>query len=322
MKRMRRVLAACCVLLLAACTPETPPAVPQSALPVVVYAAYEDKTYLPALLEEFTRDTGILVIVRNGTLPGIIDDVLQDRVSPPADVLLTPSVAGVWRAAEEGQLRPNYSAQLASVPAWLRDPDNYWVALSYQIAVIAYDPQQFAAADLAAYESLALPQFRQKLCLSSSALPINRSVIAMLLQKLGTREAELAVRGWVANLAAPPFDTEQELVGALESGTCAAAIVSAGIAATGRNVALRTPDQTSAAAEAMGITRHARNPEGAAQLVDWLLQHQVQARHAATVAASPAATDVEGIGLRTAAIVQAASGDTEAGLLAERARYR
>ena len=130
------------------------------------------------------------------------------------------------------------------------------------------------------------------------------------------------MRGWVANLAVPPFDTEQELLAALESGTCAAAIVSSGIAATGRNVALRTPDQTSAAAEAMGITRHARNPEGAAQLVDWLLQHKVQARHAAAVAASPAATDVEGIGPRTAAIVQAASGDMEAGLLAERARYR
>lgn len=317
MKTLRTCLAVC---LLAACAPEAPPAVSPSALPVVVYAADEDKAYLPALLEEFTRATGTLVTVRNGSVPGIVDDVLLDRVSPPADVLLTPSVAGVWRAAEEGQLRPHASPQLAGLPDWLRDPDDYWIALSYQRAVIAYDPRQVAAAELPAYAVLAEAAFRDKLCLSSSALAINRSVIALLQQRLGPRAAELAVRGWVANLAAPPFDTEAAVLAALQGGICAVAIVSAGIAApaTGAKLAIVTPADAAAAAEALGVTRHARNPDGARQLLDWLLQPKVQARHAAARSASPVVDDA------TAALplVQAARGDTDAGLLAERARYR
>jgi iron(III) transport system substrate-binding protein len=309
------------IALLVACTRDSSPEPTPQLLPIVVYAAYQDKTYLPGLFEEFTRDTGNLVIVRNGTVPGIIDDVLQARVSPPADLLLTPSVAGVWRAAEEGQLRPSYSPVLAaSVPAWLRDPDNFWVALSYRNAVIVYDPQQFSAADLTTYESLAAAQFRRKLCLSSSGLAINRSVIAMLLQKLGARDTELAVRGWVANLALPPFDSEENLLSALESGDCAIAIVSSSIVTpgSGSKFGVATPLDTYAAAEAIGITRHARNPEGAAKLVDWLLQRETQVRHASAMSALPS----NGATGAHRPLVLAASGDEDAQLLAERARYR
>jgi hypothetical protein len=84
-------------------------------MPVVVYAAYQDKTYLPDLFREFTRATGNLVIVRNGTVPGIVDDVLQDRVVPPADVLLTPSVSGVWRAAEEREVAQDVAIPPAKI---------------------------------------------------------------------------------------------------------------------------------------------------------------------------------------------------------------
>ena len=146
--------------LAAACTPEAPVEEAPPAAPVVVYTAYSDKTYLPTLFNEFTRDTGIIVIVRNGSVPGIVDDVIADRVTPPADMLITPSVAGVWRLAEEDQLRPNFSAVVAAnVPSWLRDPDNFWLALSYQKAVLVYAPEEFQASDLSAYEDLATENF-------------------------------------------------------------------------------------------------------------------------------------------------------------------
>jgi len=309
------------VVLLVACTREPNPASGTPQLPIVVYAAYEDKNYLPELFTEFTRETGSIVIVRNGTVPGIVDDVIQERISPPADVLLTPAAVGVWRAAEAGQLRPNYSPLVAAkVAAWLRDPDNFWVALSYRDAVLVYDPDQFAAADLATYEALGEQRFRRQLCLSSSGLAINRSVLAMLAQKLGERGAELAVRGWVANLALPAFDTEENLLGALESGSCGVAILPSDVAILQPDSRLRvvTPSATYSAAEAIGITRHARNPDGAAQLIDWLLQPEIQKRHAAAMSTLPAINATE----RNSALSQAAAGDAEARLLAERARYR
>lgn len=308
------------VATLVACTPQPANEKARVAEPIVVYAAYEDKTYLPQLFSEFSRETGNIVTVRNGTVPGIVDDVLQNRVSPPADVLLTPTVVGVWRAAEEGELRPIYSPSMNdNVPVALRDPDNFWVAVSVRHANILYDADQFAAADVASYEQLAEAGFRGKLCLSSSALSVNRSVIAVMMRKLGARDTELAVRSWVANLALPPFEAEEELLGALESGACAVGILSSNVAqAADSKLTAAVLHDLYSAAEAIGITRHARNPEGAAALVDWLLQESVQARHAVARSALPVTDSVE-IGHP---LIVVASGDEEARRLAERARYR
>ena len=319
LQRMANLLAV--TAMLSACTPEPATEKGRPADPVVVYAAYADKTYLPTLFTAFTATTGQAVVVRNGTVPAIVDDVLQDRTSPPADVLLTPSVAGVWRAAEEGELRPNYSTIVATnVPTWLRDPDNYWVALSYRNANFVYDPEQFAATELSAYEDLADAKFRRKLCLSSSALPINRSVLSMLIRKLGPRDTELTVRSWVANLALPAFDNEDALLRALESGDCAVAIVSSNAATLQPQSRLRvhTPNEAYTNIEGLGITRHARNPDGAAALVDWLLDKKVQTSHAGRMSTFPVLSDAKG----SHELMAVAVGDEEARLLAERARYR
>jgi len=312
-------------LALTGCTqesvaPEVQPAEAEApaADPVVVYSAYEDKTYLPALFNEFTQETGIVVVVRNGEVPGIVDDVIASSVDPLADVLITPSAFSIWRVAEEGELRPNYSEQVvANVPAWLRDPDKYWLALGYRQAEIVYDAAQFESADLTSYEGLAAESLRRKLCLSSSSLTINRSVIAMLIGKLGRRDAELAVRGWVANLALPPFDTEAALVQALARGECAVGIVSSGLTAGTRLQAL-VPEEAYVDIEAAGVTRHARNPEAAFKLVDWLVSADIQQRHAEQTAQLPLSSDAPA----GHNVIQAAARGEEASKLTERARYR
>lgn len=323
--RLATAVALCTVT--AACSRDAPqPAAPGTSAAeqaaVVVYAAYGDKSYLPSLFNEFTQKTGTVIIVRNGEIPGIVDDVIQKDSTPPADILITPSVAGVWRVAEQSELRPNYSAVVEGVPGWLKDPDKYWVALGYQTAVIVFDPDQVDLAALGAYEDLSYEDLsdeslRGKLCLTSSRLAVNRNVISMLIDKLGKRDAELAVRGWVANLARPAFDSETQLLRAIDKGECGAGIVASGSVAATR-LGVHTPSATSFDIEAIGITRHARNPEGAGALVDWLLSPVIQARHAEETGRLPA------VGADTALepVVVIASGLEEATKLAERARYR
>ena len=248
--------------------------------PVVVYASYEDQNYLPSLFAEFTRETGIPVTVRHRPEEQIVSEVIEKRGAPPADLLLTRSVHGAWRTADEGALRPLQSEQATRiVPDWLRDPDGYWTAIGLtSIDVVCAAERREDCALVRAYEDLASPEFQGRLCLSASALAVNRTLIAGLIMDHRLRPAELIVRGWVANLALPPHETEAALLQALEAGTCGLAIVSnqaserfgtAGIAAT-------WPQPGYFDVVAAGVNRHARSPDAAYELVDWLVGQRAQ----------------------------------------------
>jgi iron(III) transport system substrate-binding protein len=203
------------------------------------------------------------------------------------------------------------------VPEWLRDPDKYWFALGYRQAEIVYNPEQFDATGIASYEDLALESVRRKLCLSTSSLAINRTVIAMLMRKLGRREAELAVRGWVANLAQPPLETEAELVQAIARGECGVGIAASG-ATAGTQLQVLVPATAYVDIEAIGVTRHAANPDAAVRLIDWLVSPGRQKSHAEQTGLLAVSSDAS----TRDNVVLAAAGALEASKLAERARYR
>jgi len=303
--------------------------------PVVVYASYADETYLPALFAGYTRDTGVRVTVRHADAQTIVDDVIGKRGSPPADLLLTANVNGVWRAADEGALRPLGSdVAQQRVPAQLRDPDGYWTAVTFRTTQIIFDKQAFSAADVGRYEDLANPEFKDKLCLTTSTLAVNRSLIAHLIKIHGTRPAEIIVRGWMQNLALPPFKSESELMRAIAAGTCSAGIVSS----SGTQllpphdevlrIVASTPAPAHVSVEAAGINRHAREPEAARQLLEWMLSATAQQTHTSATATHQVIQSAAGQAelwsqlLGGSNVAAAAWLDEDAVKLAERAGYR
>ncbi len=343
---MKRAAGVLLLVLLAACGGETPDA-PEPATeettadpraPVVVYASYEDGNYLPQLFQAFTEETGIRVNVRTREQSINVGDVIANRGSPPADVLIVDGVHELWRASDEGALRPLAIEGLETlVDPRFRDPDGQWVATSIRAATIVFDPAVIDPSGISTYEDLGDEALQGKLCLSSSALPTNRALIAMLIDQLGVRPAELAVRYWVRNLAVPPFEGDDRLLDALEAGTCGIGIVSSQ-AAYARLDGVETPgwmvhftDSLYANVEGAAVVRHAHQPEHAHRLVEWLLQVSQQQRHAvgtmtipanraAAVEMSWAREQLDAITDREVSV--AGWRDEEAILLAERARYR
>jgi iron(III) transport system substrate-binding protein len=297
--------------------------------PVVVYFAGEDDAHLRGVLDNYTDVSGIAVTVRRGLPNRIVDDLIADEINPPADVLVAMSVVDVSRAAEEGALRPLFMPAIKErTPAWLRDPDDYWFALSYRSAVVVYATNFADDAELSSYTVLAEPRFRGQLCLSSSRTAVNRSVIAMLIESMGVRRAEIVVRGWMANLARPVVETEDQLVRAIQSGECQAGIASSAAVAkanatgSGKTLSFSTPVPTFADIESVGIARHARNPGAAAALVEWLFQAEVQSNLAMATLSSPAIDSQEvsqQAGARNVGLV--AWHEKDAANLAERAGY-
>lgn len=239
--------------------------------PVVVYAAHDDPTYWPGKFTGFTRATGIRVTVRHRDAATIVNEVIQNHGSPPADILLTPSVYGVWQAADEGALRLLRSDVIETrVDEALRDPDGYWVAVRARTAVIVHSAD-FQVSGITGFADLGDAAYRGQLCLATSSLPLYRVLIATLIGRHGSRDAELAVRHWVQNLALPPFDDESSLREAIDEGRCKLGILSSDAAA-----GLSTIDAASAVAyvvdiDGIGIARHAREPESALKLIEWLV---------------------------------------------------
>ena len=185
---MRFLLSVCCAIAVASCGEQEPTHDRVEA--IVVYASYADEAYLPALFEGYTSETGIRVSLRYADAEEIIENVIEKRGSPPADVLLADSADGIWRAGDAGALLPLVSELVEErVPAQLRGPDGYWTAIAFRTTQILFDTQQFSAADFGRYEDLAQPHFKNMLCLSSSSLAVNRSLIANLIRIHGRRPA-------------------------------------------------------------------------------------------------------------------------------------
>ncbi|MDH3303930.1 MAG: extracellular solute-binding protein [Gammaproteobacteria bacterium] len=297
MKRLA-VTAALSMLAMAGCDSAPRPEA------VVVYATAADETTLVNWFAEFTDETGVPVTVIFGDSSGNTQNVIGNRGAPPADVLLTSTVIDIWRAADEGGLRPIQAAALEAVPPVLKDPDGLWAALDVRYAVIGVSPhvQVGRVSDL---NGLANAQLGGQLCLSSSALPLNRTLIAMLIEDLGVKPAERMMRAWVRNLALPPFPTEAELVAALRSGACGYGVFSSSIKTDG--IKRISPAPLYIDIDGVGIARHARHPEPAHMLVDWMLARKALRE--------PVSSNGRNIGL-------AGWRAEDARLLAERAAYR
>lgn len=288
-------------LLLAACnSAEQGP--PPAAL--VVYAAEQQEARLAEAFSAFTSETRIPVELKVADDAANVRSVTENTGMPAADVLITSSVIDIWKAAEEGALRPLTASRFDTVPADLKDPDRAWVALAVRDALIvtSQGADTHAVSD---YGDLAKAELRGKLCLSSSGLAVNRSLIAMLIEDIGLKPAERMVRGWMRNLAASPYRTEQQLADAVRSGACQFAIVSSSLDLDG--LTRISPAPLYRDIDGIGVARHANQPAAAQSLVQWMLTNY----------AVPEAESSNGRNLGLAGWR-----DEDVRLLAERAAYR
>ena len=236
-----------------------------------------------AVVAKAYRDaTGVLVNYMIDTDSVLIDKLVRKEHIPGADVLLVSGGGHLAQALDGDVLRPVTSISSAnSIDASLRDPDGYWFGVGVRTELIVYDQRSVDGADLSGYAELGADDWRGKLCLQRGASERSRSLIAALIAERGERDAELAVRGWRANLATSVFDEQRDLLLALESGQCAVAIagsdevaafISEGLA---DNVGLHFPPAAAGGTlqhvTAAGVARHANNAALATEFVEWLL---------------------------------------------------
>lgn len=251
------------LLMLAACGGAKEPQGPA----IVVLATGEEGDALTELLDDFTDDTGVPVSIEWGSSAANADRLIE-KSGNPADVLIVDNIADAWRVADKGALRPVQSPAFANLHASLKDPDGYWAAIDVRAFVIVH--RNDARPTTAGFDDLGTAEFLGRVCLSSSQLSSNRSLIAFLIEEKGVKEAERLVRRWVKNLATPPFASAADMLDAMRAGEC-----DYGIASMADDLGSLTPFSPPPHyfdATAVGVGRHAQHPESAQRLVDWLIR--------------------------------------------------
>jgi iron(III) transport system substrate-binding protein len=258
---------------------------------IVVYSARNEQLIKP-VFDVYTRETGVKITFVTDKEGPLLARLQSEGKNSPADLLITVDAGNLWQAKQEGLLQVVDSVSLQKdVPAHLQDPDRHWFGLSVRARTLFYNPQLVKPEELSTYQALADQKWKGRLCLRSSKKVYNQSLVAMMIAKDGEVLTEKVVKGWVNNLAAPPFPDDTKLLEAVAAGQCAV-----GIANTyyyGRlmkdkpqlPVKIFWPNQTIKGQQAegvhinvagAGVTRHAPHREQAIKLLEWLASAKAQ----------------------------------------------
>ncbi|NKB77516.1 MAG: extracellular solute-binding protein [Gammaproteobacteria bacterium] len=263
---------------------------------VNIYSARKEALILP-LLERFQSETGINFQLVTGKADGLLKRIEIEGEATPADVLITSDVGRLHRAKSAGILQQVDNAILEKmVPVHLQDKDNYWFGISQRARVIFYGKDRVDPSELSTYEALTDEKWRGRFCIRSSSNVYNQSLVASMIEHLGLEETEKWANGLVANFARSPGGGDTDQIRAVAAGQCDVAVANSyyygrlinsdkpkDLAVAGK-VGIFWPNQEGRGAHVnvsgAGITKHAKHPEAAQALLEFLVKAESQSWYA------------------------------------------
>ena len=253
---------------------------------ITVYSSRKEHLIKP-LFDSFTDETGIKIQYITDKAGPLMARLKAERETTRADMFMTVDAGMLWKASQEGLLRRIESSQLEkSIPNHLRSTNNDWFGLSVRARTIVYATERVQPEELSTYEALADNQWKGRLCLRTAKKIYNQSLIATMINSLGEKQTEAVVKGWVNNLATPPHAKDSQAMEAILAGQCDITLVNTYYFGRLLNkkpeskLAIFWPNQEGRGVHVnisgAGVTRHAKNPEDAQKLLEWLASKEAQ----------------------------------------------
>jgi iron(III) transport system substrate-binding protein len=253
---------------------------------VTVYSSRKEHLIQP-LFEQFTKQTGIEVNYLTGSGSDLIERLKLEGLNTPADMFMTVDAGDLWYAGTQDIFQSISTETIKSnIPSYLRDPNGLWTGLSVRARTIVYSTERVNPNELSTYSDLASNNWNNKLCLRTSKKIYTKSLVASIIHNQGEEKASEVINGWVNNLAAVPNAKDSHVMDAIIAGQCDVGLVNTYY--FGRLIE-KTPDapiklfwanqETTGVhvnVSGAGITKHASNPSGATQLLEWLSSAEAQ----------------------------------------------
>ncbi len=278
----------------------------RAADPEVNLYSYRQPFLIQPLLDAFTRETGIAVNVVYARR-GLLERLKAEGANSPADAVLTADIGRLHDLVEADLVQPLRSKTLeAAIPAHLRHPDGLWYALTTRARVLYTSKERVRPGEITAYEDLADPKWRGRICTRSGKHVYNVALIASMIAHHGEARAQTWLDAVKANLARKPQGNDRAQVRAIKEGVCDIAIGNSYY--MGKMSA--DPDQK-AWADAVNIvfpnqagrgthinisgaamTKSARHQAAARSLIEFLASPAIQQRYAAENFEYPVLSDI------------------------------
>ncbi len=189
---------------------------------LTLYSAQHEQV-VAMLTQEFTKETGIKVLVHTGEGPDVANQILQEGTDSPADVFFTENSPELNLLDEKSLLAPVAPATLAQVPAKYNAADGDWLGVLARENVLDYNPSLIAESTLpASLLDLAKPEWSGKLGIAPSDadfLPLVSAVI----KQYGKPAALAWLQGLKAN--SKIYQDDESVVAAVARGDVAVGIV-------------------------------------------------------------------------------------------------
>ena len=146
---------------------------------VVYNAQHEDLTQ--AWAEEFTKETGITIEMRNGSDNELANQLVAEGSGSPADVFLTENSPGMNIVEQAGLFAPVDAATVAQVPTQYNPSTGNWVGIAARSTVFVYNTDLLPEAELpASIMDLEDPAWQGKWAASPSGADFQAIVSAIL----------------------------------------------------------------------------------------------------------------------------------------------
>ncbi|MFP4437387.1 MAG: metal ABC transporter solute-binding protein, Zn/Mn family [Chloroflexaceae bacterium] len=233
------------------------------------------------VMERFTAETGIEVLISQGSTQSLVERILAEGEQSPADAVITIDGGSIELLANEGVLATVDSEIIAeTIPENLRDPEGQWVALSQRVRTLVYNPANVGEEEIpTTYADLAEPQWADRLCLRPASHIYTIALVAGIIANQGEEEARRIVNGWVANN--PTYiNSDTRILETMEAGGCDAGITNHYYLGRIRDenpsfpIRIVWANQETTGVHrnvvAMGVLASARNKENAITLMEWL----------------------------------------------------
>ncbi|MAW07789.1 MAG: Fe(3+) ABC transporter substrate-binding protein [Halobacteriovoraceae bacterium] len=258
---------------------------------LTIYSSRTESLIRP-ILDQYTKKTGIKFRVKTGKDGALIQTLIAEKESSPADILMTVDAGNLWFAKKSNLFTSvNSNILKGQIPSHLRDKENHWFGLSLRARTIVYHKDRVDPKNIISYENLSNPIFKEKLCLRTSKKVYNQSLVSMLISELGINETKKVLKGWINNTL-KIFSSDTKLIEAIEKGQCDIGIVNTyylgRLQKKVKNypVKIYWPNQKSYGVHVnvsgAGVTKYSKNKKEAIKFLEWLSGEEAQSSFAST----------------------------------------